>query len=267
MKKQDLKTFMRVKTRNDITYIVTGDLAIECDGSNLNLLDDYDENLQEKDRDFHDYDIVEIYDKPSNPLVLEHDYKGDLLWKRPEFKPMKVHVPYPWMWEEVEKWAANNSITWHSRSSSSHNEGYGVFRQNSIIRITGEKKMYFEGYNPVDINVISFADFCEKTGHEPEKWGVRGSEDNAPLIKDLFRSCGSAIGISLDLPYCLYGISKHNRMINFHSSEATEITIGEAYRKMGKRMPEPVQEQEIEIDGKMFSVSTIKNALKSYCND
>lgn len=248
MKKQDLKNFMRVKTKDGDIYIVTRDIAIEKKKSYLNLSEQYDDDLLRKDRDYPEYDIIEIYDKPAKQLVLDHNYKGDLLWKRSEFEPMVVHVPYLWMWEDVEKWAANNGIKWIDRSSQLAQWFY--CRENSIIGINADKKMWFGSSKIEGVNIISFADFCEKTGHEPEKWGVRGGKENIPLLKKLLEDndplCNSNVRWKYSSPNLLYGMDINGNTHSYYSSEAIEITIEEAYHKMDKEMPKK-EEEKIEI--------------------
>lgn len=101
MEKSDLKTGWRAETRNCGMFIVMiGSFNLQRYGTGANLLcnrggfmvvNDYENDLLFKSDS--GYDIIKIYDSPSNTnpsLMLNPDTKGSLLWERKEAKKMTV---------------------------------------------------------------------------------------------------------------------------------------------------------------------------------
>lgn len=89
--KADLKTGMRVKLRDGDTYIILQNVQTEHYGfQNIFLASQngYEVGSSIKndltwDGD-PDWDIIEVYDKPSNSEILDETKFGKLLWQRPE---------------------------------------------------------------------------------------------------------------------------------------------------------------------------------------
>jgi len=98
MKKSDLITGMRVKTKNGYTYIVVRDYDTANYGHQDILFagikgfmtgDSYDDDLLcEGLNGYHD--IAEIYTKPADSNFLDIESRGTLLWKRPEPREMTL---------------------------------------------------------------------------------------------------------------------------------------------------------------------------------
>lgn len=89
MKKEDLKTGMRVELRNGGTYIVLlglqdGDLIVDKDGFNYFGDDDYNKDLTESSG-MCDFDIINVYNEPTaTGFMINPSKKGELLWSREE---------------------------------------------------------------------------------------------------------------------------------------------------------------------------------------
>ena len=96
MRKSDLKTGMTVKYRNGSLAKVLKDVNTEYYGHQDVLFagkngfmngDSYLEDLHAKM--FRDYDIIEIYQRPGECVILDFD-TSKLLWRREEVKKLTV---------------------------------------------------------------------------------------------------------------------------------------------------------------------------------
>ena len=90
MRKEDLKTGMRVELRDGDVRIIMHDVDNEivmCGNGNANYLDRHDEDMINHGRLSHRLDIIKVYDIPNDIYELTNEEaKGYLLWERNEVK-------------------------------------------------------------------------------------------------------------------------------------------------------------------------------------
>lgn len=92
MKKEDLKTGMRVEDRNGEIKIVS--VGISSDDAFINsrgiyiYMSSYSSDLI--NYNYNEFTIVKVYDAPEGRKVFNDLYKGELLWQRDETKELTM---------------------------------------------------------------------------------------------------------------------------------------------------------------------------------